>query len=469
MAQQRLRRHHDQRFALHAHRLTAQHVEDLSRRSRHTNFHIVFGTGLHEAFQTGRGVLRPLAFVTVRQQHDQTGSTTPLGFTGSNELVDNDLGAVGEIAELTFPDHQFVRVGRRVTIIESQHSLFRQHRIKALEAGLLFLQILQRMIGAGIPAGTVLVVEGGMAVEESAATDVLAGNTHAITGHQHRGVGQVFSHTPVNRQIALAHGGTILDNLLDPGMQGEAFGNRRQSLRQTLQLGHRHGGVAGFDITLGQERGPVDRHRMLVAREHRVVQQLALVEVGAIFGDHLIGTLGSQDALGDQLVAVEFARPRMLVDDLVHQGLRHHRLVLLVVSKLAITDDVDHHVLVEGLAIFDGQLGNQRHGFRIVTIDVEDRCIDHLEDVGAVMTGAIVSRVGCREAHLVVDHDVQRTPHTVTARLREVEHFLVDTLASHRRIAVNEDGHHLLLAAFTAPYLAGIDRTFNHRVHDFQV
>ena len=137
--------------------------------------------------------------------------------------------------------------------------------------------------------------------------------------------------------------------------------------------------------------------------------------------------------------------------------------------ELAITDDVDHHILVEGLAIFDRNLGYQRHRFRIVTIDVEDRCIDHLEDVSAVMTGAIVTRVGCSEAHLVVDHDVQRTPYAVTARLREIEHFLVDTLASHRRIAVNEDGHHLLLAAFTAPYLAGIDRTFDHRIDDFQV
>jgi hypothetical protein len=41
----------------------------------------------------------------MRQHHHQTAHTAPFGFTGGNELIDHDLGTVGEIAELRFPDH----------------------------------------------------------------------------------------------------------------------------------------------------------------------------------------------------------------------------------------------------------------------------------------------------------------------------------------------------------------------------
>ena len=43
------------------------------------------------------------------EQHDDTGGLTPLGLAGADELVDDRLGAVDEVAELTLPQHQ--RIG----------------------------------------------------------------------------------------------------------------------------------------------------------------------------------------------------------------------------------------------------------------------------------------------------------------------------------------------------------------------
>jgi hypothetical protein len=43
------------------------------------------------------------------QQHHQTAHTAPLLLAGADELVDNDLRAVGEVAELRFPDGQGAR------------------------------------------------------------------------------------------------------------------------------------------------------------------------------------------------------------------------------------------------------------------------------------------------------------------------------------------------------------------------
>ncbi|KFB73717.1 MAG: hypothetical protein AW09_001029 [Candidatus Accumulibacter phosphatis] len=123
---------------------------------------------------------------------------------------------------------------------------------------------------------------------------------------------------------------------------------------------------------------------MLVTGEDRVIQQFATIEVSTVIGDDLVRTLGVQYTFGNQLVCVELARAGMLLDLLVHQRLRDHGLILLVVTELAIADDVDHDILLEGLAVFDCQAGNQRHRFRVIPIDMEDGRFGHLEDVGAV-------------------------------------------------------------------------------------
>ena len=39
----------------------------------------------------------------MRQQHDQTGLSDPFGLAGGDELVDDALSGVGEIAELSLP------------------------------------------------------------------------------------------------------------------------------------------------------------------------------------------------------------------------------------------------------------------------------------------------------------------------------------------------------------------------------
>ncbi len=56
-------------------------------------------------------MLRPLSLEAVRQEHDQARHAQPLGFARNEELVDDDLGAVGEVAELRLPEHQRARFG----------------------------------------------------------------------------------------------------------------------------------------------------------------------------------------------------------------------------------------------------------------------------------------------------------------------------------------------------------------------
>ncbi len=77
---------------------------EILRRSRQVNhLHIVFAAELQEAFQTCAGVLRSAAFLAVRKQEHESRFLVPLRFGGRNELIGNDLSAIGEVAILGFP------------------------------------------------------------------------------------------------------------------------------------------------------------------------------------------------------------------------------------------------------------------------------------------------------------------------------------------------------------------------------
>jgi hypothetical protein len=101
--QQRLGGHDHQRLAEITKQLAAQDVEIIGRRRAIGDLHIVLGAQLQVALEPGRAVLRPLAFIAVGQEHHEAARAQPLGFAGGDELVDDRLRAVGEIAELRFP------------------------------------------------------------------------------------------------------------------------------------------------------------------------------------------------------------------------------------------------------------------------------------------------------------------------------------------------------------------------------
>ena len=111
VAEQRLGRHHHQRLAEAAAHLAPQDVEVIGRRGAIGDLEIVLGTELQIALEASRAVLRALSLEPVRKKHDEAAGAQPLGFPGRNELVDDALRTVGEIAELRFPQHEAARVG----------------------------------------------------------------------------------------------------------------------------------------------------------------------------------------------------------------------------------------------------------------------------------------------------------------------------------------------------------------------
>ena len=74
-------------------------------------------------------MLRPLTFVAVWQQQPDTGRLVPLLFARRDELIDNDLSRVDEIAELSLPQHQRGRRRDAVAVFEPQRARFAQRAV----------------------------------------------------------------------------------------------------------------------------------------------------------------------------------------------------------------------------------------------------------------------------------------------------------------------------------------------------
>ena len=79
--------------------LAAEQMEVLRGVRGLADLDVVVGGELEVALDARAGVLGALSLVPVRKQHDEAGEQSPLGFASGDELVDDDLGTVGEVAE----------------------------------------------------------------------------------------------------------------------------------------------------------------------------------------------------------------------------------------------------------------------------------------------------------------------------------------------------------------------------------
>ena len=220
--QQALGRHQDQRLA-------AEDVEVLRRRRQVADLDIVLRTLLEKAFQPRARVLWPLPFVAVRQQQDQAAVTLPLGLAADQELIDDHLRPVDEVAELCFPEDQ--RAGRipGIAEIKAEHRRFGQQAVVDAERCLLGPEGVQRvegLAGAGIE-------EHRMALAERAAARILAAEANVRPLQEQRPERQGFGKRPVNRP-ALFH-------LLAPHLQ--LPGNLGMDLEVLGDTGQRAGDV----------------------------------------------------------------------------------------------------------------------------------------------------------------------------------------------------------------------------------
>ena len=335
---------------------------------------------------------------------------------GRNELVDHDLRAVGEVAELRLPQRQRVRLGGRIAVLEAEHGLFRQQRVDDLEAALLAAEVVERVVTLlGL-----LVEDHRMALRERAALGVLAGQAHAMAFLEQRAERQRLAGRPIDAFTGFDRLGAVVEKALHRAVDVEAVRHPGDGLADCLELVDRQAGIAAARIVgvlRSLEAGPAAVEPIglvgLVA--------LAGLELGfeprAPVGLHLLDFAFGDDSLADQLLGIDLQRRRMRADLLVHQRLGERRLVAFVVAEAPVAQHVDHDRALEFHAILDRDLGRVNHRFRIVAVHVQDQRFDHLGDVGRIGRRARIARIG-GEADLVVDDEVQRAAGLVALEIR---------------------------------------------------
>src|SRR5690606_10256274 len=167
-------------------------------------------------------------------------------FAGRNELVEQDLRAIGEIAKLRLPQRQSPRIGKAVTILEAEHRFFRQHGIDDLIACLRGREDVQRNVAPLVA----LIVKHRMALAEGAALRILARKPDRVALEQDRPEGQRFGGRPVDALAGFDGVAAIVEKSLDGAMYLEILRYFGQLPADFLQGLYRHGRLAAAKFVL---------------------------------------------------------------------------------------------------------------------------------------------------------------------------------------------------------------------------
>src|SRR5438552_2522846 len=465
VAEQALRGHQDERLAEAPVHLAAEGVERLPRRGQVADLHVVLGAELEEALEARARVLGALALVAVREEQHEAAHALPLRLRAGEELVDDHLRAVDEVAELRLPDDQPARVGEAHAELEAEHGVLGQHAVDDAEGRLVAPDVVERdVLVVGVD-----VVQDRVALAEGAAARVLPAHADRDALEQQRADGERLGAAPVDAASLVHHLRARLHETRGPRVRRETLGQAREGGGDLVQHLGRDGRPRAPVVARPAEPLPEPAEDEQGLARHEVARvALRVVEQLAELARPPLRLLGGDRSRLDQLLAVERERRPLGGDLLVHHRLREGRIVELVVPVPAVADEVDEDVLLEALAKADGQAGRLHRGLRVVTVHVEDGRLDDLGDVARV--GGEAVRLGRRgEADLVVDDDVHRAAGAVAIQLGEPERLGHHPLAGEGRIAVHEDRHDARVLGVVQVLLLGAHHALDDRVDRLQV
>ncbi len=224
--------HHDERLAEGPQHLPPQHVEELGRRGAVDHLDVVLRAQPEEPLDPGARVLGALTLVAVGQQHREPAHALPLGLGTGDELVDDDLGAIGEVTELGLPDHEPARVGTGHAVLESHHAHLAERAVHQLDGRLLGAQVVERHVGR-----TRLHIEQHrVPVAEGTSHAVLPAEPDRDLLEQKAAVGEVLGAAPVDVVALVHHARRSSSSLATRGWGEKSEGSRLRASARVLSV-----------------------------------------------------------------------------------------------------------------------------------------------------------------------------------------------------------------------------------------
>ena len=118
------------------------------------------------------------------------------------------------------------------------------------------------------------------------------------------------------------------------------------------------------------------------------------------------------NTLRNELVSVLVSSTGHSLYNLVHEGLSETRVIKLIMSHFAVSNQVNDHILVEGLTVLSSILKYFSYILNAVSVNVEDGGVDALSNVRGVDSRSSLIR-GSSKSNLIVNDNVNSSSYVV--------------------------------------------------------
>jgi hypothetical protein len=123
----------------------------------------------------------------------------------------------------------------------------------------------------------------------------------------------------------------------------------------------------------------------------------------SLVSNSLVSTV-LNDTLSDKLgIVYLWASFLNFTNLLVHVRLSEFRLIKLVMSISAITNNINQNILMEPLSVFNCEFAYSVDSFWIICVDMDNWGIKCLSDITAVERASSINRISC-ETNLIIDN-----------------------------------------------------------------
>jgi len=170
------------------------------------------------SFSSAWGVLWALTIIAVWQKHNEAILDVPFGFSTTYELINNNLGTICKITELSFPQSEGIWMCLRIAKFVSEYSKLWKMRVGGDELSLRAL-IMYNTVDRVIVPFFILVENVGMSVTKCTSFNILTWNSHMETFLDKRGESKGFSGTPIDSFFVSDGFSPLLENLSNKPME----------------------------------------------------------------------------------------------------------------------------------------------------------------------------------------------------------------------------------------------------------
>ncbi len=249
-----------------------------------------------------------------------------------------------------------------------------------------------------------------MSVAEGATAYVLPCEPQLIAFRHQRSQCRELGRSPIEWLFGRCHLTPLLQNSDKPSVRSESFRRRTDCRDNSLQFGSSDRRVDVICISHRATEEVLPGAAAAICQNAKLVLasflQFLFQNLSPPF-HNLVGFFASHTFQRQHAGKVVLEDSLAFSNHLVHRRLRERGLIAFVMSATPKTVHVNDYVALELVAKLHRQLHNLSDRFRVLTIHMEDRNLQHSSHVSGVGAGATF-RWRSREANLVVHDDVQR-------------------------------------------------------------